>query len=117
MRNKYNFNEAYTPKHMEIHISDWDRLSIQFSKMFQHLGEVTITEEHISYTSIIPDVATAMMLTKDGKLVASMPLHNIDSQFEVVIFDDSLESIRLLGSTFDYTYTVPMEILQLRGNL
>jgi hypothetical protein len=46
-----------------------------------------------------------------------MPLHNIDSRFEKVIFDDSLGSIRLIGPAFDYTYTIPTEILQLRGNV
>ena len=51
-----------------------------------------------------------------GRL-SSGPLHNIDSRFERVIFDDSLESIRLIGTTFDYTYTIPTEILQLRGNV
>ena len=102
---------------MEYHIADWDEMSLTFSEMFQHLGEVTITKEHLSYSSIKPHVVTAMMLTRDGQLIASMPLHNIDSRFERVIFDDSLESIRLIGPTFDYTYTIPSEILQLRGNV
>ena len=102
---------------MEHHISDWEEISNLFAEMFQHLGEVTITKEHLSYSSIKPHVVTAMMLTRDGKLIASMPLHNIDSQFERVIFGDSLESIRLIGPTFDYTYSIPSEILQLRGNV
>ena len=49
--------------------------------------------------------------------VSSEPLYNIDSRFERVTFDDSLESIRLIGTTFDYMYTIPTEILQLRGNV
>ena len=102
---------------MNLEISDWDAICSQFSRMFQHLGEVTITEKHLSYFSIKPNVSTSLMLTDDGHLVASMPLHNIDSRFEQVIFDDSLESIRLIGPAFDYTYTIPTEILQLRGNL
>ena len=55
-----------------------------------------------------------MPKTSYGHLVASMPLHNIDSRFERVIFDEPLESIRLIGPTFDYTYTIPSELLQLR---
>ena len=100
---------------MEYNISEWSEISIQFSKMFQHLGEVAVTKEHLSYSSMKPHVATAMMLTKDGQLIASMPLHNVDSRFEKVIFDESLESIRLIGSTFDYTYTIPQEILRIRN--
>ena len=117
MEQKKYFNCIPSLKIMQYLISDWDEISNLFAEMFQHLGEVTITKEHLSYSSIKPLVATAMMLTKDGQLVASMPLHNIDSRFERVIFDGSLESIRLIGPTFDYTYTIPSEILQLRGNV
>tara|TARA_B110000438_G_C15563304_1_gene542103 strand:+ start:391 stop:699 length:309 start_codon:yes stop_codon:yes gene_type:complete len=102
---------------MEHDVSDWDAISTQFSKMFQPLGEVTVTKEHLSYSSIKPHVATGIMLTKEGMLIASMPLHNIDSCFERVIFDECLESIRLVGPMFDYTYTIPSEILQLRGDI
>ena len=100
---------------MEYDISDWEGICIQFSKMFQNLGEITVTDDYISYTSIKPYVATGIMLTKNGKLIASMPLHNVDSYFVRVIFDNSLNSIRLIGNTFDYTYTIPSVILQLRN--
>ena len=68
---------------MEHHISDWDAISSQFSTMFQGLGEVKVTEEHLSYSSKKPHVATSLMLTRDGQLVASMPLHTIDSRFAI----------------------------------
>ena len=99
---------------MEYHITDWDGIGIEFSKMFHKLGEVRITENDLSYSSVKPHVTTAIMLTRDGQLVASMPLHNIDSKFEKVIFDDSLESVRLVGTSFNYTYTIPKEILKIR---
>ena len=99
---------------MEHHISDWDEISNLFAEMFQNLGEIERSTNVLSFSSTKPHVATEIMLTNDGQLVASMPLHNIDSQFERVIFDDSLESIRLIGPRFDYTYTIPSEILQLR---
>ena len=63
--------------------------------MFNKLGEVRITESALSYSSVKSHVTTAIMLTRDGELVANM-MHNIDSKFEKVIFDDSLESIRLI---------------------
>lgn len=99
---------------MEHHISDWDQISNLFTEMFQNLGEVEHSTNVLSFSSIKPHVTTAIMLTNDGQLVASMPLHNIDSRFERVIFDEPLESIRLIGPTFDYTYTIPSELLQLR---
>ncbi len=102
---------------MEHHISDWDQISNLFSEMFQELGDVRITKEHLSYSSIKPYVVTSLMLTRNGQLVASMPLHNIDSRFEQVIFGDSFESIRLVGLAFDYTYVIPQELLQRRERI
>ena len=99
---------------MEHHISDWDKISNLFVEMFQNLGKVERSTNVLSFSSTKPHVTTAIMLTNDGLLVASMPLHNIDSRFERVIFDEPLESIRLIGPTFDYTYTIPSELLQLR---
>ena len=99
---------------MEHHISDWDKISHLFVEMFQNLGKVERSTNVLSFSSTKPHVTTAIMLTNDGQLVASMPLHNIDSRFERVIFDEPLESIRLIGPTFDYTYTIPSELLQLR---
>ena len=102
---------------MEYDIVDWKSICIQFSKMFENLGEITVTDDYISYSSIEPYVATGIMLTKNGQLIASMPLHTVDSYFEKVIFDNSLYSIRLIGKTFDYTYTIPLVILQLRRKI
>ena len=102
---------------MEHHLSDCEEISNLFAEMFQNLGEVERSTNVLSFSSTKPHVTTAIMLTNDGQLVASMPLHNIDSRFEKVIFDDSLGSIRLIGPAFDYTYTIPTEILQLRGNV
>ena len=100
---------------MEHHLTDWSLIRIQFEAMFQGLGEVKSSEENLSFSSHEQHVATGIMLTKEGVLVASMPLHHIDSRFERVIFGKALESIRFVGPTFDYTYTVPLEILQQRG--
>ena len=41
---------------MEHYISDWDAISSQFSTMFQGLGEVKITEEHLSYSFAVHQV-------------------------------------------------------------
>ena len=101
---------------MEHHISDWEQISNLFLEMFQNLGDVTITKKHLAFSSIKPHVVTSLMLTSDGQLVASMPLHTIDSHFNQVTFGDSLESIRLVGLAFDYTYVIPPELLQIREN-
>ena len=48
---------------MEYDIADWEGICIQFSKMFQNLGEITVKDDYISYTSIEPYVATGLMLS------------------------------------------------------
>ena len=38
---------------MEYNITDWDSISIQFSKMFENLGDINLTEEYISYSPVL----------------------------------------------------------------
>ena len=99
---------------MEYLLEDWGEIRAQFSTMFSGLGKVERTENHLSFTSNAPMAATGIQLTKEGVLIASMPLHAIDSCFERVVFGEGLDSIRLIGPMFDYTYSIPSEILALR---
>ena len=71
---------------MEYLLADWGEIGAQFSTMFSGLGKVELTENHLSFTSNAPLVATGILLTKEGALIASMPLHAIDSSFERVVF-------------------------------
>jgi hypothetical protein len=48
-------------------------------------------------------------------LVANMPLHNIQSTFTKIIFQEEGLSLTLEGPDSRYTYTVPSEILSLRS--
>ena len=47
-------------------------------------------------------------------MAASMPLHNLDSAFNQVEFEGSLESLTLVGNDFSYTYRIPRELLTMR---
>ncbi len=99
---------------MEYDVGDWEGLSGAFKDMFEGLGEVESDESKLKFTSFPSDVATGISLSRDGSMLANMPLHGIDSIFERVIFDDGRESIRLIGSSMDYTYRVPPAILNRR---
>ena len=101
----------------EIGISDWEGLSEAFREMFEGLGKVEASDTSLKYESVPPDVATGISLSRDGAMLASMPLHGIDSRFERVQIDDRMESIRLIGPSMDYTYRVPPAILRRRGRL
>ena len=92
---------------MELHLSDWDAICAAFSEMFNGLGDVSTSEETVEYSSCPPDVATGIILTCDGSIIANMPLHNIDSNFARVRFADSMGFIQLIGPNLEYTYKIP----------
>ena len=102
---------------MNFLIEEWDKISECFVNMFQGLGEVKISEQVLQFASIEPYVTTGISLSRDGKMAASMPLHNLDSTFNQVEFDGSLESLTLVGNDFSYTYRIPRELLTMRHDL
>tara|TARA_Y100000739_G_C20409074_1_gene373658 strand:+ start:207 stop:509 length:303 start_codon:yes stop_codon:yes gene_type:complete len=99
---------------MELLLSQWSEISDAFKEIFDGLGVITSTEETLAYSSIPPYVATGISITSDGYMVANMPLHNIDSKFERIMIDDSMQMIRLIGPNMDYTYRIPPQILEIR---
>ena len=96
---------------MNFSIEQWDKISECFVKMFQGLGSIETTEEMLHFRSVEPYVATGISLSKQGKMAASMPLHNVDSSFDRIEFAGSLETLTLIGETFRYTYKIPEELL------
>lgn len=101
---------------MKFSINQWDEICAEFHRMFHDLGNVESTEDMIRFSSTEPFVSTGIGLSRDGTMVASMPLHNLNSKFDEVVFDTSLEQITLLGSGFNYTYRIPEELLAQRSN-
>ena len=99
----------------DIEISDWEVLSEAFREMFDGLGKIEVSDTTLRFESVHPDVATGISLSRDGAMLANMPLHGIDSRFERARIDDRRESIRLIGPSIDYTYRVPPAILKRRG--
>ncbi len=113
LRHKENI---YTPMDdgtiMNFSIEEWDKISECFVEMFQGLGSIETSEEMLQFTSIEPYVATGISLSRQGKMAANMPLHSLDSTFNRVQFDNSLDSLTLIGETFSYTYRIPTELLE-----
>ena len=101
---------------MNFSIEEWSKISGWFVKMFQGLGSLETSEEMLHFTSVEPYVATGISLSRQGKMAANMPLHNLDSTFHQVAFDDSLESLTLIGDDFHYTYRIPKEILSIKSD-
>ena len=99
---------------MNFSIEQWGEIKFHFETMFHGLGEVETSEEQLRFTSIEPFVATGILLSRQGKMAANMPLHNLDSTFHHVRFDDMLEAVTLIGDGFNYTYRIPRELLPLR---
>ena len=101
----------------EIGISNWEALTEAFREMFDGLGKIEVSDSALQFESVHPDVATGISLSRDGAMLANMPLHGIDSRFERVQIDERREAIRLIGPSMDYTYRVPPAILKRRGRL
>ena len=101
---------------MNFQIEEWDKISECFGNMFRGLGEVTTTADMLQFTSIEPHVATGISLSKQGKIAANMPLHNVDSSFNEVRFDDSLRTMTFIGDGFSYTYRIPAELLAMKSD-
>ena len=94
---------------------DWGAIQSAFDRMFIGLGDVHVDDKLLQYRSTPPSVSTGISITNEGVLVANMPLHNIQSTFTQIIFQDGGFSLTLEGPDSRYTYTVPSEILALRS--
>ena len=101
---------------MNFSIEEWGKISEWFVKMFQGLGNIETSEEMLQFTSIEPYVTTGIVLSRQGKMAANKPLHNLDSTFNRIQFDNSLDSLTLIGDGFHYTYRIPDEILAIKSD-
>ena len=99
---------------IEIRISEWAEICSAFADMFDGLGKVDISEYVISYQSIEPHVATGISIDNRGRLLANMPLHSIETEFDIVQISRDKTSIKLIGNSTNYVYRIPSEILKLR---
>lgn len=94
---------------------EWAEISQHFHRMFGGLGVVGLSEHLLEFRSEPPAVPTGISLDRQGRLLANMPLHSIQSAFTTVAFDEAFTYLRLEGPDTAYTYTIPTEILALRG--
>jgi len=101
-------------ENIEVGIADWSTICSLFSEMFEGLGKIEISENLISFQSLKPHVATGITLDSKGRIFANMPLHSIETLFQIVHFPDDRQSIKLTGENSAYEYKIPPEILNLR---
>mgnify|MGYP001228622938 FL=1 len=99
---------------IEVKVSDWSTICSIFSEMFEGLGRLEISEDLVSFKSLKPHVATGITLDSEGRILANMPLHAIETEFQIVHFPANRQSIRLTGENSAYEYRIPPEILNLR---
>ncbi len=93
----------------------WDEVSLRFHQMFDGLGLVELNEHRAEFRSLPPAVSTGISLDRQGRLLANMPLHSIQSTFTTITFDEGMRFLLLEGPERSYTYTVPSALLALRG--
>ena len=90
-----------------LSIDNWNEICSLFSKMFEGLGEIESNEEYVSYNSIPPYVATGITVNKQGIILANMPLHSVQTEYEYVEFDSELNWMSLYNSCLLYTSPSP----------
>lgn len=92
----------------------WREISERFRNLFEGLGNVSVTEDLLSFRSIPPAVVTGIAITRVGGLVANMPLHAVESRFTTIAFSSDPPSLALSGDGASYTYILPPALLQQR---
>ena len=95
----------------EIEISNWDELSIYFSKIFNNLGNISIDEKYLTFSSFPEDVKTELIIHRTGQLVANMPLHGVDTFIQIIRIDKKMEIVELIGPNIEYQYRIPPQLL------
>ena len=101
-------------ENIEVGIADWSTICSLFSEMFEGLGKIDISDDMVSFQSLKPHVATGITLDREGRILANMPLHAIETEFQIVHFPADKQSIKLTGENSAYEYRIPPEILNLR---
>ena len=100
---------------MHYALSDWKEICHLFRRMFHSLGEISASANSISFTSHNHLVMTSVSITSDGNLIATMPLHGVESKFDRIFFSPTLDFFDVSGPNFHYKYKIPTELLNLEN--
>ena len=99
---------------MHYELSDWEEICRFFKRMFHSLGDVSASASSLSFTSLDHLVTTSVSITSDGDLIATMPLHGVESKFDRIFFSPRLDFFEVNGPNFQYKYKIPSELLNSR---
>lgn len=99
---------------MHYELSDWKEICQLFRRMFHSLGEISASANSISFTSHDHHVMTSVSIRSDGNLIATMPLHGVESKFHLIFFSPNLDFFEVSGPNFQYKYQIPFELLNSR---
>lgn len=99
---------------MHYELSDWKEICQLFRRMFHSLGEISDSANSISFTSHDRHVMTSVSIRSDGNLIATMPLHGVESKFHLIFFSPNLDFFEVSGPNFQYKYQIPFELLNSR---
>ena len=100
---------------MEYDLAEWESISKVFQRMFSGLGRIESLPDKLTFNSDDQFVITSVCITTQGDLIASMPLHGVESKFERIFFSHNLDSFEVSGPNFQYKYQIPFELLNSRN--
>lgn len=99
----------------EVPLIDWPAVRNVVTKVFAGLGEICEDEQELRFESHPGDVATGMSVRRDGRVLASMPLHDVEVLVETLSWNAGATEVTLAGSGAVYTYKIPPELLRRRA--
>ena len=93
-----------------VTLNDWTQLRLTFESFFAPFGSVTLGEESLTFRSRPPHVETGFSIGRDGRMGATMPLHQIDAVFTQIDFDPAARQVTCHADGLSYTYRVPPQL-------
>lgn len=97
-------------------LSQWNGLEKAFQTFFSGLGCIEVSPEQLHFHSLPPHVQTQFTIHANGVVNASMPLHGLEAVFLSFEFNQDHNTVHCRGKEVTYSYNVPLELLQKRGD-
>lgn len=92
---------------VDIDRSEWDGITAAFVAFFAGAAGSVLHDDHQLEFDGRPDVATGLVIRRDGTSESFMPLHGLQARWTRIRFDTAADAVVLEGDGVTYTYRVP----------
>ena len=92
---------------VELSVDQWAEISETFAAFFGPLGSVRIEVNEVSFAA----GDTGLVLGSDGTSRSFMPLHELGTRWDSVVFDASAWRVVLTSDDIEYIYRVSPRLI------